>query len=194
MPAAMTHLAVARAFDADAGGLFYAGSLAPDYTDERIIKSKIHLRDVDDREKALRELQSGVDLKNTFELGWLLHLFADWRWDTSVIPSFSKEYTGEGSWFVAYRAEIGKLSHSMYHRENWSHEVWGQIDAEPVLEALREMRKVTAVLPVPLELDWYCARVERRHRYNENAMPEVFDADMALGFAAETAKLFKEWL
>ena len=195
MPGAMIHLAVGRAFDADASGLFYVGNLAPDFTDERAIKSVIHLRSAPDREVALRELCGKLDLENAFELGWLLHLFADWRWDSSVVPAFHEGFTGgEDKWFLAYRAELGRLSRSMFHNEPWRREVWERIDAEDVQAALSDMRKVTPVLPVPLELGWYCNRVERRHAMDFDASPELFTAEMALEFAEETAGTFKRWL
>jgi hypothetical protein len=194
MPGATIHLAAAREFDAGANGLFFIANLAPDFTDAREIKTIIHLRNEPDRASALRALRETIDTENTFELGWLLHLFADWRWDTTVIPDFEANYKGDGSWFIAYRAELGRLSHSMYHNEPWSREVWAKINAEDTRNALRDMRSVTSVLPVPLELDWYREHVLARHARNKDAVPQVFSAAMALEFAAETAKKFREWL
>ena len=194
MPGVMIHLATARAFDADGDGMFFVGNLAPDYTDERTIKSAIHLRDTDDRGAAMCALRDRVNKENAFELGWLLHLFADWRWDESVVPAFEKSYMGEGHWFYAYRSELGKLSHSMYHNESWRRDIWARVENTEVQNSLMDMRRVSQVLPVPLELGWYCDRVVRVHERYKDASPELFTAQMALDFAAETAELFMDWL
>ncbi|MDR0915766.1 MAG: hypothetical protein LBN02_01055 [Oscillospiraceae bacterium] len=194
MPGQMVHLAAARAFDASGDGLFLVANIAPDFTDSRQIKDYIHLRTAPDRETALRELRGAIDVNNPFELGWLLHLFADWRWDTDVIPSFRDSYTGGGNWFTAYRAELGKLSFSMYRDEPWSREVWAKIRSEQVTNALRDLQKITTVLPVPLELNWYRERVIATHERHRDDTPTLFTADMAHDFASETAERFKQLL
>ncbi|MDR1329128.1 MAG: hypothetical protein LBK23_05970 [Oscillospiraceae bacterium] len=192
MPSMMIHLTAAYEYDADGDGLFYFANLAPDYTDARRIKDIIHLRDKPDRLSALAELKSTLDLKNPFELGWLLHLFADSRWDSAVIPKFRDSYPdGDGGepWFTAYRKEIGRLSFALYRREPWAAEVFAKMSAAE----LDDTRALTGVLPVPLELGWFLERVHMRHERG-GAPPEFFTLEMAEGFARDTARGFKEWL
>jgi hypothetical protein len=191
MPAMMTHLAVARLARPGADGLFFAGSMAPDYTDAREIKNFIHLRDRPDRQGALAALRDSLDLSKPFDEGWLLHLFADARWDAEAVPAYEASYPGLArDWFSAYREEQGSASHWMYHNLPWSREVWARIDAV----SLADTRELRTALPVPLELDWYIARVRRRHSGSAGERSEFFSPEMIGKFAEETAKLYREWV
>ena len=80
MPAAMIHLLTARDYDPDGDARYLLGSIAPDHAFDRAYKDAIHLRDVSDRLKALGELRSRLDLRDSYSLGWLLHLYTDLKW------------------------------------------------------------------------------------------------------------------
>jgi hypothetical protein len=185
----MVHFAVGREYRPEGDGLYLFGNIAPDFTDARAIKDVIHLRDRPDRLTALSELRDAIDIENGFELGWLLHLFADLRWDSELIPKFRDAYRGEGHWFPAYRDEISKLNNWMYQHVGWAREICGRAGAADVSES----RELSRVLPLPLELGWYRNRVLSRPLTRRDA-PQVFSGDMAQEFAAETARRFKEWL
>jgi hypothetical protein len=185
----MIHLAVAHEYDGNGDGLFYFANMAPDYTDARAIKDIIHLRDKPDREAALRELRQTLDLENPFELGWLLHLFTDWQWDTRVIPRYRDAYTGDGNWFLAYRPELGRISFKLFREEPWAREVWEKIGAAE----LNDTYSLTRSLPVPLELGWFARRVRARHERGGDE-PKYFTVEFTENFARETAERFREWL
>ena len=78
MPSSMIHLLAAHELEPAAPGLFWAGNLAPDYTNDRPVKDRIHLRDAADRIAALTELKHTLRPDDPFERGWLLHLFVDY--------------------------------------------------------------------------------------------------------------------
>jgi hypothetical protein len=165
--------------------------MAPDYTDAREIKNFIHLRDRPDRLGALAALRDSLDLSMPFDEGWLLHLFADARWDAEVVPRYAARYTDPARhWFPAYRGEQGSASHHMYHNLPWSRDIWARIDAV----SLANTRELRTALPVPLELDWYIARVRRRHSENAGKRSEFFSPEMVGAFAEETAGLYREWV
>jgi len=191
MPGQTIHLAVAHAFDPNASGTFYFANIAPDYTDARAIKDIIHLRNKPDRHEALFELRERIDIKNDFQFGWLLHLFADWKWDTTVIPEFEKSYSGKDYWFYAYRSELGRLSRYMYRALTWVPDVWRRIRACD----FTDIYDLCSVLPVPLELQWYSDHVYRLHSEGgAEPPPSVFTLEMALKFAENTAKQFSEFV
>jgi len=191
MPGQTIHLAVAHAFSPEASGEFYFANMAPDYTDARAIKDIIHLRREPDRHEALCELRERIDRKNDFQFGWLLHLFADWKWDTTVIPEFEKTYAGEDYWFYSYRAELGKLSRLMYRSLPWVPAVWEKIEAAD----FTDIYDLSRVLPVPLELNWFREHVKRHHTaVHEDDTPKYFSIDMALTFAEKTAKQFANFI
>jgi hypothetical protein len=187
MPAMMMHLAVARAVKPNADGMFFFGNMAPDYIDARDIKDIIHLRNREDRWDALAELRGKIDMTQPFDEGWLLHLFADARWDENVIPHFRDSYVGDDYWFHAYRHALGRASFRLFHNQPWSAEVWEKINSAPI-EDLRTS------LPVPLELTWYRERVYKRHSEGVSEPSPYFPEDMVLKFADETAKLYKDWM
>ncbi|MDR3209203.1 MAG: zinc dependent phospholipase C family protein [Oscillospiraceae bacterium] len=189
MPAMMIHLAAAREYAPESDGFFYFGSMAPDYTDARAIKDIIHLRNAESRPDALRELRETIDPANAFELGWLLHLYTDYCWDTDVIPGYRDSFTGEGNWFTEYRLELGRISFSLYRSEPWAADVWARMNAL----YLRDMRAVTRTLPVPLELEWFRDRIRARHERG-GSPPDYFTRGLALEFARKTAARFRDWM
>ncbi|MDR0446882.1 MAG: hypothetical protein LBH17_07665 [Oscillospiraceae bacterium] len=191
MPAMMMHLAVARLVRPDGDGLFFSGSMSPDYTDAREIKSYIHLRDRPDRGAALAELRDSLDLSKPFDEGWLLHLFADAIWDVETVPRYEASHTDTSRhWFWAYRSEQGSASHWMYHNMPWSRGVWDRIDSV----SLADTRTLDTPLPVPLELDWYIDRVRRKHSGSAGERSEFFSPEMVEAFAEATAAKYLEWV
>jgi len=74
MPSTGIHLLVAHSIEPEAQNLFWIGNFAPDYTNDRELKDKIHLRDTRDRWNSLEKLYLDIDKNNIFNIGWFLHL------------------------------------------------------------------------------------------------------------------------
>ena len=128
MPSSMIHLSVAKKYNPNSEITFYIGNLAPDSISDMNIKHEIHLRDVPNRETALKDfILNSKYLKNSFFEGIVLHLFADWKWDIQFMLPFSQR-SGDG-WFPKYRNEIGLASAYLYHHTNWSIELWKKMDS-----------------------------------------------------------------
>ncbi|MDR3310335.1 MAG: hypothetical protein LBS90_03165 [Oscillospiraceae bacterium] len=190
MPGQSIHFAVAHEYMPGGDGLFYFGNIAPDYIDVRAVKDIIHLRVAPDRPGALTALRGTLEPGNLFELGWLLHLFADMCWDNTAYADFAARHGGEDGWFENYRGELGKLSRTLFGTLPWIPGVRAKIESEE----LDDTRALTKVLPVPLELGWYRDHVFRRHlRPRENDAPVELTVEYAERFAAETAEKFRVW-
>ena len=132
MPSTMIHLLVAHEIKPDASDLFMVGNFAPDYTNDRELKDKIHLRNSEDRWTSLRKLYSDIDKKSDFDCGWFLHLFVDTCWDEKQFIEYKNwfEFTNtdtDRQWFLSYREEIGFATYYLYHRLSWAGKVWQSI-------------------------------------------------------------------
>jgi len=122
----MIHLLTAFKVNPNASLLFYIGNIAPDAVVNWQEKEVKHLRNLQDRTAAMRNLAIHTDKSKDFDEGMLLHLFLDWKWDISVKKEFIKK-TGE-NWFATYRYELGLASNFAFHYTEWSEKIWQQMD------------------------------------------------------------------
>ena len=92
MPSSVIHLLVAKKINPVADIAFYIGNVAPDAVSDEQIKAIIHMRNVPEREIALKDYILKADNKNEYIKGFFLHLFVDWKWDMLIIPDFEKTH------------------------------------------------------------------------------------------------------
>jgi len=121
----MVHLMVAKVIEPSGSLDFYIGNVAPDTVKDREQKRVTHLRNVPDRESALRELALRLN-GNDYLKGILLHLFVDWKWDTTLMTDFAQQ-EGEG-WHAEYFSEISLMAAYAYHHISWSSDLWAKME------------------------------------------------------------------
>jgi len=189
MPSAVIHLLVARHVPGGETPLFRLGSLAPDYIGERERKDALHLRREPDRAAALGRLAKTLDPENPFEAGWLVHLLADLRWDTRVIPAYRASLEPGADWFPLYRRECHRAGYALYHSLPWCR------------KAMEDVRSVDlASLRTSLELDLPALEDFRQKlsRKLEESPPDSrsdrFPPPMLEAFARETGAAAVELL
>ena len=182
MPSAVIHLLVARQFPGGGDPLFCLGTLAPDYIGRREEKDAIHLRREPDRPQALIRLAETLDRRNPFEMGWLVHLLADLRWDTTVIPAFRAALPPEADWFPLYRRECHRAGYALYHSLPWTREAMrGALEAD--LTGLR----TTLELDLPA-LEEFRQTLFRKHEESPpDSRSPAFPPELLDRFARETA-------
>jgi hypothetical protein len=195
MPYVLTHLLVAYEVDSGGCGLFYVGSIAPDYAGDRERKDSIHLRGVQDRLlpqerwRALEQLRDGSDMSSPFDAGWILHLFVDLVWEETAVDEFRKTCADDG-WYLKYREEMNMLSFHMYHNAPWTAEIFGKI-------AAADLTAVKTSLPITQEEnEWWRDRTVKKHAESDRTTPEsaVFTDEMINRFAKQTAERYKAWI
>ncbi|MHC1695167.1 MAG: hypothetical protein AB9835_07825 [Eubacteriales bacterium] len=186
MPSPMIHLLAAHIYAPDASGLFYAGSIMPDYTNDRDKKDTIHFRDVPDKWGALSGMAAGCDPADDFLEGWLFHLFTDRRWDEGILPNYIAKSVPD-AWFLPYREQTKLASFWLFHNSHWAGQVWDKILEAPLKSA------AFTNAPSRKEMDWYSKRVFERHRDNTSGSSSDFPPDMVESFAKDTAVLYKSW-
>ena len=124
MPSSMPHLIVAKKIIPNANIDFYMGTLAPDAVKERTEKEKVHFAYVSDIENALKAFSLKAD--NDYLKGFLLHLYTDWKWNTTHLSDFINKTNG--SWYPAYREEIGKVTAYAFHNTEWAHSLYEELE------------------------------------------------------------------
>ncbi len=125
MPAAMMHLNTALAYREDADPLFLIGNLAPDCLDIREFKDRTHFRSSPDRKGDLCSLRDRTDRNDSFELGVLLHLFLDYKWDHITENDFRHVFFPDGVFrFQYYRGQIHKISACLYYASEKNAKLW----------------------------------------------------------------------
>jgi len=192
MPGTGIHLLIAHALAPDASGMFFFGSYAPDFEQERVPKNRIHLRDEANRLEALTALRDSVDMEDDFARGWILHLFTDLLWDESLLAQYRYDYTsGDESredWFFPYRAEIGLTTGYLYNSQPWMDDVHAKTRAAGIA-ALRTS------LPVDMEkLLWWKERVHQK--YTDRTMDvalHYYTMPMLNAFTERVTKAWREW-
>lgn len=187
----MIHLLLAREVNQEAPDLFWVGNFAPDFTNEREIKDRIHLRTASNRLEALSNLRDTLDAGNPFEMGWLLHLFADMCWDSSMYKSFQQKYeniTTDQHWFSKYREELGFASFYLYHHLDWAPQLLNQIKNT-------DLSSISSGLPISQqEIEGFRDRVYDKHTLSDPAsISSEFNEALLLNFARETAQKYKAW-
>ena len=192
MPGTGIHFMVGYAVEPDAADAFWLGCFAPDYTEDRALKDRIHFRDTEDRMAALTALRKRVDMKDSFERGWILHLFADMLWDASLLARFRNDYKGDdkenGGWFWPYRNELGLTTCYIYNHMPWAQRVWAQLDAVDVA------RIDTVLLVVLDELAQKRDGLVKNYRGSDTAVrPAYYAPETLTKFAQDTANAFRTW-
>ena len=183
MPSAVIHLLVAQYVPGGDNPLFRLGSLAPDYIWEREQKDILHLRRERDRAAALGKLAEALDPENPFEAGWLVHLLADLRWDTRIIPAYRASLEPGADWFPLYRRECHRAGYALYHSLPWCRRAMADV----------RMADLSA-LGTSLELDLPALEDFRQKlsRKLEESPPDsrsdCFPPPMLEAFARETAE------
>ena len=194
MPSTMVHLMVAHEMKPDASGLFWVGNFAPDYTNDRELKDRIHLRNSDDRWASLEKLFFEINIENEFEYGYFIHLFADACWDKNQLIQHKNWYESihsesKENWFLKYREEIGILTYHLYHHLPWADEIWHLIkDAQ--------IGGISTSLPISIhELELYRDRVVSKHsESNPDQVPSFFSVADVMEFSQTTADRLKKWI
>ena len=189
MPSAMIHMLTARDFDPAGDDRFLLGSIAPDHAFDRKYKDAIHLRDKPDRLAALGELRDRLDLRDSYALGWLLHLFTDLRWDDSYLKAYREAHESEGEWFPGYHKELHSAGYALYHRYDWAEEACAA--------ALRvDLHTLPGELPgTPEQIERFRSILMEKTRESDPAIAsEAFPPEKVEPFAAETAADFRRWL
>ena len=123
MPSTMIHITIARKYNENAGSAFFIGNIGPDAVYTREEKDRNHFRDKKDRFSALCDFAKELNTKHEYNKGFLLHLYADYHWDTTALGEFIKTVK-EGHWFHPYRNEIALAGGWLYHHSEWSSKLW----------------------------------------------------------------------
>lgn len=192
MPSTMIHLLVAHEIKPTAPDLFWVGNFAPDYTNDKDKKDKIHLRGSPDRWASLEKLYSDINKSNYFELGWFIHLFVDACWEEKHITDYYNWYISSNekdNWFLSYREEIGFATYYLYHNLDWAKDIWNLIKCS-------QLNNINTSLPITItENEWYRDRVVRKHSESDtNQIPKFFTIDKIMDFSVSTANRYKEWI
>ncbi len=189
MPAAMIHLLTARNYDPAGDARYLLGSIAPDHAFERAYKDAIHLRDVPDRPAALAALRARLDLKDSYALGWLLHLYTDLKWDGSFLADYRAAHEKEENWFRGYHRELHAAGYALYHRYDWAEQACAEILAV-------DLSSLPADLPGdPAQIETFRTILMEKTRESEpDIHSDVFPTAAVEVFAAQTAEGFRRWL
>lgn len=191
MPSTMIHLLVAHEIEPEAPDFFWVGNFAPDYTNDRELKDKIHLRDKADRWILLDELYTNINKENSFERGWFLHLFVDTCWDEKLLIEYKNWFESinkDDNWFLSYRNEIGLATYYLYHNLTWSRKIWDLIK-------YAQLSDINTSLPITLaQNEWYRDRVVSKHSESDSTQsPKFFIMDKLTDFSQITVNRYKEW-
>ncbi len=189
MPAAMIHLLTARDFDPAGDGRYLLGSIAPDHAFDRTFKDSIHLRDVPDRPAALAALRGRLDLRDSYSLGWLLHLYTDLKWDESFFAAYRAAHEGEENWFRGYHRELHSAGYALYHRYDWAEQACADILAV-------DLASLPPALPGdPGQMEEFrTILMEKTRESAPDIHSDVFPAEAVERFARDTAEEFRSWM
>jgi hypothetical protein len=182
MPSAMIHLLAAQEIPGGDAPLFRLGSLAPDYLSRREEKDAVHLRREPDRYQALLRLAERLDRKDPFEAGWLVHLLADLRWDTEIIPVFRDSLPPGADWFPLYRKECHRAGYALYHSKPWSHEAM-----KDVLEVDLNSLRTCLTIDLPALGEFRRMLVRKHEESPADSRSAAFPPELLERFARETA-------
>lgn len=182
MPSAMIHLLAAQEIPGGDAPLFRLGSLAPDYLSRREEKDAVHLRREPDRYQALLRLAERLDRKDPFEAGWLVHLLADLRWDTEIIPVFRDSLPPGADWFPLYRKECHRAGYALYHSKPWSHEAM-----KDVLEVDLNSLRTCLTIDLPALGEFRRMLVRKHEESPADSRSAAFSPELLERFARETA-------
>jgi len=183
----MIHLAVARLADAARKPLYFIGTLAPDamsYPE----KETAHLRYEPDRGAALAELARLTDPGDDFAEGVLVHLYTDWKWDTTQLKRYREHDRRDAMWFKRYQHETKLASAWIYRSEAWALALWEAMAAVP-MEQYGSFAGIT-----PQNITDYLLRNSSRLEESKGGPPSAFYPPEMVGeFISKTAKDYQAW-
>lgn len=187
MPSSMIHLLAAYKYDSKLPVKFLVGNLIPDSISEWKAKDRAHLRDKEDRYRALKELAASLDVKNDLHVGILLHLFLDYKWDRNPMKKFMDNYSGENC-FEAYRHEIALASAWYYHHTQWSIQAWNEMELCPktIYENINGY--------VTEDIANFIIRNKKWHQENPIGPSTVFSTEFIEEFTSEVVVEFRSCL
>jgi hypothetical protein len=183
----MIHLLTAYKYNPNGSAQFWIGSVAPDLISERTEKDKTHFRDRLDRPSALMDLAQTMDLNNDLNKGILLHLIADYYWDTGAMQNFIENWK-DGSWFLPYRQEIALAGAWLFHHKDWSKKVWNEMLEYPISNCKDKHGIITG------DLNAFINRSYKWHSESDIGPSQYFTPDFVEEFTSRVALDFKEWL
>jgi len=192
MPGHMIHLIVAKKAYLNASIGFFVGTLAPDATAlyvnmEREKKDKIHLIGVPDMETALKEF--ALKAENDYLKGFLLHLYVDWKWNTTYLSDFaSKNENDWQKWYSAYDAENRKMSSYAFHSTEWASELYEKMEKWDYIGFAD-----TEFITKDVSQNWVLSA--KKWLFENKFEPStVFPPELIEKFASDTADDFVQWL
>ena len=186
----MIHLVVAKKAYPDAGIDFFVGNLTPDanapYANmEREKKNKIHFVGVPDMEIALREFALKAD--NDYLKGFLLHLYVDWKWNTTHLADFASKRSCIQSWYPAYDLENRKMTSYAFYNTEWAFELYGQMKNWDYTGFVD-----TEFITKEIAMGWIVS-TEKWLSDNKLRPSEAFPPELIEKFANDTAEDFIKW-
>ena len=182
MPVTMVHLLVADKVKPNGEAAFYVGNCAPDAIPDYHEKDKRHFRD-QDRQVVLADLAK--ETIGAFAEGMLLHLFVDWKWDSTLLSKYISE-AGE-NWFPSYSVEKDHLAGYYYH------------NVERLRQIVNDMRVLdmdsygTTPGATSEDVKRFIERQQKWHSENVFEPSLAFPPNVVDHFVAETAKEYSEW-
>jgi hypothetical protein len=183
MPSSVIHLLVAKKVNPAADISFYIGNIILDAVPNEQNKAALHLRNVPEREIALKEYILKVNSKNDYIKGIILHLFVDWKWDTLIIADFEKEHGSS-----KYKQAMITATLDAFHNTEWSYEIWkkmGQCDLFDFAET-EYLSKNDIKSFINNRKKW---QMENKALSDSLFTPEIIDK-----FVNDTASVFNDWI
>jgi len=179
----MLHLIIAKKVNPNASINFYIGNVAVDAISERDKKDTAHFRNAPDIENALREFA----LKTEYDYlkGILLHLYVDWKWDSTHMIDFANEI--EGSWHPQYLEELGLMSAYAFHNTEWAYKLLEQ------MELWDGCGFVETEFITKENIYSYIHRIRKWHIENKLNASTAFSPELIEKFATDTADDFNKW-
>jgi len=179
----MMHLLAASKTRPTGSILFYIGNIAPDAVSNRHDKDIFHLRNLQDRLPTLISLAKNTS--GDFAEGLLLHLYVDWKWDTTIMQKYINE-TGQG-WFAQYRNELSLAASYLFHHTDWAKKILGDMDTLDT--ACYGNTPGVSVTDVK---NWV-SRGNKWHNENNIGPSSVFTPDLVENFASLVAEEYNIW-
>ena len=186
MPSSVIHLLVAKKINPNASIDFYIGNIAPDAVSNEQ-KAIIHLRDVPEREIALKDYIRKVSSKSEYMKGVILHLFVDWKWDTLIIADFEKIH-GE-NWSSVYGKAMITATLNAHHNTEWSYKLWEQMEQFCDTFNFLETEYISKN-----DIKSFINNRRKWQTENKAESPSLFSPNMIDEFVNDTANDFNNWI
>ena len=189
MPSFMIHLLTAKMVGDTRGPLFFIGNLAPDAQNDFARKECTHLRDCPDRGAALAAIARATDPADAFAEGALLHLFTDWRWDTTQLRRYldTVEDTRDFTWVDRYRRETALASAWLYWNCEWAPRIWMDMLTVPQ-KNYGNLEDIT-----PEDIYDLLANAHEWLKNNRGPPSQFYTPELVEAFVKTTAENYMKW-